>query len=238
MTNTNLSVIALPFAGGNCYSYVNFEKIAPEGVEWITLELPGRGRRISEEILDSTKDQVDDIFRQMSPYTTKGNYILYGHSMGGLLAYELARMLTEKQCQLPVFLFITGRNAPSGVYSKKLSQLSSDLLWENVLSMGGVSQELANNDDLKDFFEPVLRADFRSIENYEYVKKPKLNIPIYLRAGSEENISVESLRGWQDETVAEVDIALLEGNHFFIYDHKEHLLGEMISNAEVSLGKV
>ncbi|MEP6804700.1 MAG: thioesterase domain-containing protein [Flavobacterium sp.] len=105
-------VIALPFAGGNKYSFSSIEKHVSKNVEWITLELPGRGSRFKESLLDRVDHIVDDLLIQIMPYIELGNYIIYGHSMGTLLGYELAKKITEKKLQRPMALFFTGRGAP------------------------------------------------------------------------------------------------------------------------------
>ena len=98
---TNNKVIALPFAGGNKYSFNGIEKHVSKKINWITLELPGRGSRFKESLLDKIDHMVDDLLSQIMPHIQEGNYIIYGHSMGTLLGYELTKKITEKKSTDP-----------------------------------------------------------------------------------------------------------------------------------------
>ena len=85
-----------------------------------------------------------------------------------------------------------------------------------------VPEELNNHAELIEYFTPILKTDFRCIENYKYDKNtPKLSIPIDVFYGSDEDITRIKAEAWQEETIANVNVTELEGNHFFIFDQKD-----------------
>lgn len=225
-------VIALPFAGGNRYSFNSIEKHVPKKLAWITLELPGRGNRFKESLLDKVDQMVDDLLSQIIPHIKEGNYILYGHSMGTLLGYELTKRIIKNKLKQPVYLFFTGRGAPGfDRFKNKKSVLPKDIFWKEVYEMGGFPKELFEYDDLLDLYFPIMKSDFKAIEDYEFnsMKSPFL-IPIHVcmgdkEIGEEENKTpLISMKAWSKETSGSFSFELLKGDHFFILKHPKTIV--------------
>lgn len=210
----NLDFLLFPFAGGNKYSYQRFIQNKPN---FCVIEYPGRGGRMSESLLSEVDLVVENIIVQIENMI-KNDYVIYGHSMGALVGYLLCHKIQELGLPKPIKLVVSGIKAPSIKRGKLISHLPDDLFWEEVIKIGGISDELQNYPELVEFYIPILKADFTVVENYEYVKKEKLTIPIDVFYGSEE-AEEEEMQGWKDETTANVNITQMEGNHFFIFDH-------------------
>lgn len=101
-----MKLFCIPFSGGNTYSYSEFKKYLPEEVEFINLELPGRGKRIAEDLLTNIDDMTEDLFRIIEP-EIKGNYTLFGHSLGTLLCFYIVQEYRHeegKSSKVPVRL--------------------------------------------------------------------------------------------------------------------------------------
>ena len=112
-TSEKVKIFALPFAGGNVYAYKSFLEFIPDGYEWHSIELPGRTSRIGENLLHSIPEMVEDVFDQISNQITTGEYMIYGHSMGTLIGYELTKKIAASHLKNPKLLFVTGRGGPS-----------------------------------------------------------------------------------------------------------------------------
>ncbi|WP_062059828.1 thioesterase II family protein [Aquimarina longa] len=232
-----MKIIAIPFAGGNKYSFKEISKCLPKDFEWITVELPGRGARFKEKLLDEVSIMVEDIFNQVQQHIKNEPYLIYGHSMGTLLGYELIKTLIRKDMHLPVCLFFTGRGAPSVITKKKISTFSKKLFWEEVNEMGGLPKEILEHKDLLELYYPILKADFCAIENYVYddMNEP-FPIPIFVCMGKEEigegkgKVSLERIKKWNEETLFPQTIQFLDGDHFFILKHPK-AIAQKISNA-------
>ncbi|RMZ58774.1 thioesterase [Chryseobacterium nematophagum] len=201
---------SIPFAGGNKYSFNKF--IIPKAT---ILEI-NRNLKITEintiadNFISEELGQIGDV-----------PYVIYGHSLGALLAYLICQKLQEDDLPLPQKLIVSGKKAPNVPREKKISYLPDEEFWNEILTLGGIPDEMQNYPELIEYYLPILRYDFKLVENYQYEKKPKLNIPIDVFYGSEE-ATEEEMIGWQDETTEKVTITQLPGNHFFIFDHVEY----------------
>ncbi len=219
-----LNVIAFPFAGGNKYAF-DFLKpgLHASDVSLQVLEYPGRGARMNKYLLDDIDKVVEDAYEQLLNKINIDSYIIYGHSMGALVAYLVCQKLMISQNKMPMKLVVSGSSAPSARKVENIWNLPSDSFWEKINEFGGLPNNLLKNHDLKIFFEPILKADFKAIEEYKFCKAEKLNIPIDVLYGTDEDISYEEVLPWKLESSNKVSIRELPGDHFFIYKHTEIL---------------
>ena len=142
--------------------------------------------------------------------------------MGALVGYLFCVELEKLKLKLPRRLIVSGAKSPKYCREKILSNLPDKVFWEEVCKLGGIPEELNNHAELIEYFTPILKTDFRCIENYKYDKNtPKLSIPIDVFYGSDEDITRIKAEAWQEETIANVNVTELEGNHFFIFDQKD-----------------
>src|SRR6056297_3046515 len=120
----NKKVIAFPFAGGNkhCYDFLK-NHVSSQNVEIHTMEYPGRGSRIKESLLVDIYSLIDDLYEKVLCLTDDSNYILFGHSMGGLVAYLLAKKIEKHDDNPPFKLIVSGRTPPSIVKDEEISNL-------------------------------------------------------------------------------------------------------------------
>jgi len=226
-----INLICLAFAGGNRYSYRLFSEKAPSFLKLITLEYPGRGSRMKEELALNITALVDDLYEQIKGVVNTRPYAIYGHSMGGLLAYLLTLKLIENDHDQPEHIFISGTSGPSAKSrSEKMRHLmEKNAFIEEIRKLDGMPQEILENEELLSFLEPILRADFKISETYQYLDHASLDIPFTVITGSDEDLEKEDVLLWQKETKKPVDFKQLPGKHFFILQHPEKVLG-IISN--------
>ena len=221
-----VSLICFPYAGGSRYSYGVFESVAPRKFNILPLELPGRGDRIGEPLLTEINSMVDDLFRQIRSRIDEP-YIIYGHSMGAILAYLVIKKISQYNLPLPRHLFISGCEGPSAVKHKKQklrSHLPPDEFIEELKGLGGVPEDILKDESFIRFFEPILRADLKAIEGYEHRESIPFNIPVAVLYGSEEDLTFEDVYAWQEESITEVEVIKFSGNHFFIFKHKKEIM--------------
>lgn len=205
-------IICFPFAGGNKYSY---NKLFGNSIKFSGLDVSGKALKLNEQqIVDSI---IEDILRLS---INDDNYVIYGHSMGSLIGYLVCQRIEELGVKKPLKLVISGMNAPSMKREKLISHLPDTLFWKEIIKFGGIPDELQNFPELIDFYTPILKADLKAVENYQYVKKEKLTIPIDVFYGSEDT-TIEKVHGWKEETEEKVTITQMHGSHFFIFDHIE-----------------
>jgi surfactin synthase thioesterase subunit len=217
----SVNLFCLPFAGGSKYSYRELEESAPPFLRVIPLEYPGRGTRLREPLLKDVNALLEDIYGQIKDELNKNSYAVYGHSMGGLLACLLVRKIIQNDHPPPLHLFITGTMGPSAVErkEKKRHLLDKPDFIEELKRLDGSPDEILGNDELLDYFEPIIRADFQATETYEYEEAPPLNIPMTVITGTEEEMEPADIGLWQKETSIKVDFRRMRGKHFFIFKH-------------------
>lgn len=211
-------VIIFPFAGGNKYSFNDFFYLT-NNVS--ILEYPGRALRIKENLIENINELISDLLPQLKKEINScDDYIIYGHSMGALVGYLICMEIEKQDIRLPIKLIVSGAKSPKYSREKILSNLKDENFWNEVIKLGGIPDELNNHPELIEYFTPILKADFKCIENYKYNKKsPKLTIPIDVFYGSGEEITQTEAEAWQEETTDNVTVTELKGNHFFIFDH-------------------
>ncbi|HEY8780381.1 MAG TPA: thioesterase domain-containing protein [Mucilaginibacter sp.] len=225
-----INLLCLSFAGGNKYSYRTLFDKAPSFLNIMPLEYPGRGTKITEHLVSDIHILVNELYGQVKEIADKEKYAVYGHSLGGLVAYLLTLKLMENRHRQPEHLFITGTDGPSSLsrLEKKRSLLPKDEFIKEIKDLGGMPNEILESEELLDYLEPILRNDFRVSETYLYEDRGPLNIPITVITGSEEDMEEEDVLLWQKESYLPVDFSQMPGGHFFILEHKDKLL-EIIS---------
>ncbi len=221
-----INLICLPFAGGNKYSYRSLFNRSATLFNVITLEYPGRGSRMSEQLEPDINVLVDDLYLQVKPIVTNGEYAIYGHSLGGLIAYLLTVKVLQNKHQAPKHVFVTGASGPSAASrsAKKLYLYPHKEFIEELVALGGLPDEIIREKDMINFLEPILRNDFKASATYVHKKIWPLSIPLTVITGTEEPITVDERLLWQDEFTTVVDFIQMTGNHFFIFNHSDELI--------------
>lgn len=221
------NLFCLPFAGGNKYSYQKFLQI-PSGLNIIPLDYPGRGTRARLPLLFRVDDLVEDLYQQIiiDIRRTRFDYAIFGHSMGALMAYLLAKKLVANGDHLPTNLFLSGAAAPSATCRKNVRRhlLPTQAFKDELKKFGGFHDELLVNEEMFNYIEPILRADFRACETYSHVEYPPLDIPFTVITGTEEEFKPPDIQTWQLESRVEVDFRQIPGNHFFILKSPRSIL--------------
>ena len=196
------------------------EKLRPT-FEVEPLELPGRGRRIKETLLQTKKDAVADLLRQIRARRSKAPFLIFGHSMGATLGFAIVKEL-ELSGDAPVCFIASGNAGPNVKEKNNYSQLPRDEFFDKLRERGGISRELSANEELLEFFEPILRADFALLERAEEKITYKINTTIYAIMGNTEEY-VAHIENWGNYTTGHFEHEVLQGNHFFVFDHLDKL---------------
>lgn len=210
----------LHFAGGNCYSY-QFMKPALIDFDVISVELPGRGKRMAEPLIRGFEAAAQDIFQQIISKLSGALFIIYGHSMGAILGLKVARML-EDNGRKPSALVFTGHPGPKLVKYNNTAFLETQELKQVLLELGGLPESVIQNSELFSFFEPIIRADFEVAERADGHEFEAVDIPLHVIMGADEKFSNE-IDMWEKYTISRFQKKLLSGGHFFIHDHASEI---------------
>ncbi|WP_406826326.1 thioesterase II family protein [Pedobacter sp. KACC 23697] len=210
----------LHFAGGNCYSY---QQITPllKDFDIVPLELPGRGRRMDEDLLKDYEMAAQDFYQQIVRKLCCENFAVYGHSMGATLAIRVVELL-ESDGKKPIILFVSGNPGPGANENRHRYLMPTEDFREELKLLGGVPDAFLENKELFDFFEPILRADFEIAEGNNSEKVLPVNTPIYAMMGSLEE-KIDRINTWSRFTQKQFRYEILEGDHFFIMKHPSRI---------------
>ncbi len=178
-----------------------------------------------EPAIPHLDELVRAIATSLRPYLDKP-FVCFGHSMGALLSFELARFLRhDPHCQL-LHLFVSGRRAPHIPDPNPLIHSLSDLeLRETLRRFNGTPAAVLDNEELMQLLLPILRADFKALETYHYTPSDSLKCPITALGGLHDpEVSVDNLEAWREHTTAPFSMHLFPGDHFFVHTEQTLLL--------------
>jgi len=161
-------------------------------------------------------------------------FVLFGHSMGALISFELARQLRDQYSLRPGHLFVSARRAPHiPEPDPPIHSLPEPHFVDEVRSLNGVSDEVLRNEELMQVIIPILRADFEMCETYTYIFGAPLNCPISAFGGvGDSETQREDLEAWRDQTTATFTLRMFPGDHFFLHSAQSTLLQGLCQELE------
>ena len=221
----SLRLFCFPYAGGGALSFRNWPGELPSTVEVCLIELPGRGMLLNEPPFTQLALLVEGIAQSILPYINKP-FAFFGHSMGGLTSFEVARFLRRLHGRGPFHLFVSGRRAPQiPDSSPSIHALPDTDFIEELRRLNGTPEEVLANRELMQLVLPALRADFAVLETYIYQPELPLNCPITVFGGLQDpEVDYEMLEAWQKQTTAAFSMQMFLGDHFFIHTAQSLLL--------------
>jgi medium-chain acyl-[acyl-carrier-protein] hydrolase len=181
------------------------------------VHLPGRSKNIGRPAFSQLLPLVAEIVNHIS-LLADIPYALYGHSMGALISFELARKLSRQQLTGPKHLFVSGCRAPQYPRDEPVTfNLPHDEFIAELKKLNGTPEEVLANAEVMELFIDLLRADFEAVETYKYHPGEPLSCPITVYGGIEdEHVPVQACRQWQKQTSASCKVRMFRGNHFFV----------------------
>lgn len=220
-----LRLFCFPYAGGTALTYRHWPGALPAGVEVCAVQLPGRGNRFHEPPYGDLRRLVEAAAPALAPFLD-GPFAFFGHSMGALIAFELARHLRREFGLQPAHLFVSGRRAPQLDRDETVTyNLPEAGFIDSLRDLNGTPPEVLEHRELMQLMVPLLRADFAVCQTYSYTPEPPLGCPLTAFGGlSDREVSREQLGAWREQTSAAFAMRLLPGDHFFLNSAQATLL--------------
>jgi medium-chain acyl-[acyl-carrier-protein] hydrolase len=210
-------LFCFPHAGGSPAMFFEWAKHLGPEIECVSVQHPGRGQRLRERPLANVQDMVSEAEEALVGECTRP-FAFYGHSLGGIVAFELARRLRAASMPQPIHLFI-GSTRPPHLKSPypPIHMLPREAFLEKVQARyGGIPAAIYDYPEVLEMFLPALRADFTAFETYLFEKQEALDIPVSVFGGDADTVvRPDSLADWALHTTAGFDMNVLSGNHFF-----------------------
>ena len=224
-----MRLFCFPYAGGSPLIFGNWPSALPQNIEVCPVQLPGRGRRLSEPPFTKLESLIDSLIPALRPFLDKP-FAFFGHSMGGLISFELARALRLELGLKPEGLFLAGRQAPPiPDRTSARYDLPEPEFVEQLRKLNGTPPEILEQPELMRLLVPLLRAELELCQTYVYEPGPPLDYPISVFGGLEDaEVSYEELESWRPYTAGAFSLRMLPGDHFFIRTSQSQLL-QMVS---------
>jgi medium-chain acyl-[acyl-carrier-protein] hydrolase len=220
-----MRLFCFAYAGGGASIFSSWSKYLPNFVEICAVELPGREALFREPPFTRLPPLIEAILRSISEVLDLP-FALFGHSMGALLAFELARGLRHRHLTEPATLFISGHRAPHlPDPHPPVADLPDLELIAELQRLQGTPPEALENKELMLLLLPLLRADFAICENYHYQAESPLECPIVAFGGVDDTeIEQAEILAWREHTNNVFRVQMMLGNHFFIHSAKKSML--------------
>jgi medium-chain acyl-[acyl-carrier-protein] hydrolase len=219
-----------PYAGGGPAAFGKWPASLPGTIETWIAHYPGRGARYSEPAPARIKALLEGLSQAIPPLLGKP-FAFFGHSLGGLLAFELARQLRRLGLAGPHMLFISACGAPQlPDPHAPIHALPKPEFLQALQQLNGIPDELANLPELMELLLPAMRADFEAVESYGFIPDEEpLSCPIVAFGGLEDaRVSRERLEGWDSQTNSGFKTRYFPGDHFFINPAREALIASIV----------
>jgi medium-chain acyl-[acyl-carrier-protein] hydrolase len=212
-----LRLFCFPHAGGGASFFADWPRQLPPEIQVLAVQLPGREERLSEPPFTRLQPLLGALITALRPHLVPP-YAFFGHSMGTLLAFEVARQLREQGDHLPTHLIVSGRGAAGHARAgTPLSTLSDPELIAQLRQYQGTPAQVLDNPDFLKVLLPVLRADSLVCDTYRYESGEPLDCPVTAFGGdADPEATPEDLHSWKDLTSCDFAVRLFPGDHFYL----------------------
>jgi surfactin synthase thioesterase subunit len=223
-------LVCLPHAGGSApfFRPVSAALFPNPGgpspdVDVVAVQYPGRQERRAEQPMDDIAALADRIsgilLRQPELPVT-----LFGHSMGAILAFEVARRL-EADGHGPVRLFASGRRGPSAYRNETVHLRDDASILDELRRLNGTASSVLGDDELMRAALPSLRADYKAAETYMSAPEAIVSCPISVLTGDDDpKTTIKEAKDWAKHTTGSFDTHVFAGGHFFLTDHSAEII--------------
>ncbi|HYP39479.1 MAG TPA: thioesterase domain-containing protein [Chloroflexia bacterium] len=224
-------LFCFPYAGGSASIFRSWPAALGPEIELGAIQLPGRERLLAKPPIGHLPSLVEALAQSMQGYADLP-FTFYGHSMGALVAFEVARRLHAEGSRGPAHLFLSGHKAPQRpAWLPAIYHLPDEEFIQALRRLDGTPEDVLQNRELLQLLLPALRADFEIVNTYTYVAGPPLDCPISIfRSMQDTEVSQDELEAWREQTTGEFKLRMMPGGHFFLHSAYPAILQAITSD--------
>ncbi|MDQ2957116.1 MAG: alpha/beta fold hydrolase [Actinomycetota bacterium] len=232
---SSLRLVCFPHAGGSASFFHPMASRLPAAIQPLAVQYPGRQNRRLERPLDNIDELADQAFAALRSLADRP-LAFFGHSMGAILAFEVARRLEQDSATTLVRLFASGRRAPSAVREETVHLRDDAGLIGEIEKLSGTDSRLLDDPDVLAMVLPALRADYRAIETYHYRPGPPLSCPISALTGDvDPRVTIDEVQAWSEHTNAEFELTTFPGGHFFLSGQQDAVVATIADSLSATV---
>lgn len=227
----SIKLFALPYAFGSSYIYHSLENNLIADYDMISLDYPGHGGRMRENLIKDIKQLADDAYKQICKYLkTDEDYAILGYSMGSIVGFEVLNIMKERKIKEPKAFFAFASPAPNRKEDAKDYENYNMTDIKNVLlERKGTPDEVLENEEMLELLEPIIRNDLIALRDYnDSYSDIKIECPLIVVRGTKENGRKgedikESFEEWRKFASGKTAYYEIEGEHFFMFENEKNL---------------
>ena len=233
---TRLRMFCFPFAGGGASGFRDWYAELPADVEVLGVQYPGHETRIAEQPLDAMEPLVESLCTAVAPLLDRP-FVFFGHSLGALVAFELARRLRRESLPQPARLFVSARLAPDLLDSnERVGRVSDEELIAELRRLDHTDPAVFEYPELLEILFPAIRADFLICDTYRFAGEEPLSCPIAAFAARDDcTVAPAQIEAWRAHTSGAFAMHVLPGGHSFVKHERAALLSAISRELETLL---
>ncbi|MCW8092491.1 thioesterase II family protein [Alteromonas sp. ASW11-130] len=232
-----VQLVCLPFAGGGA-SFFNEWQLEAKDFDIYGVQLPGREKRFMEPAYTCAHEAAKHVVELLEADTDSTRpTLIFGHSLGAVLAFEVTRLLEKKRFYPIVALVVSGSPDPWTQRDSRASDAQDDDEFiKKVLEFSGYAHAALEEPMMRELLLPTLRADVQMHENYAPLNTQPVQSPVLVLRGDKDSlVSANVVEKWQSASEAEVRFKELCGGHMYFTDKVQPLLDELREYAAIVL---
>lgn len=218
--NAEIRLFCFPYAGGMPEIYYSWANELSSKIELVGIRYPGHRLGSNEKLYNDLGILVKELAKVMAENSDK-KYVLFGHSMGALISFELSNQLNMMGAKGPEYLFLSGRNPPGiETIQPTMGEMTVEEFVQFARSYNVLPEEVLENNELLNLIVPIMKNDFEMISKWDIDRNfEPLTVPMCVFSGINDIVGLpQNMSGWQNYTKAEFKIIKVPGQHYFILD--------------------
>lgn len=232
---TGYKLFCIPYAGGGATVYREWQKYFGDKLSVCPIQLTGRENRMNEPLINDIHTLADMIYDGIKD-ELDCRFSIFGHSMGGMITYELTRRIIDNSGKSPDVLFMSGTSLTRRKKEIPVSNLEDERLFNYLASLGGIDTAIFQNENIKKMYMetyfPIIKNDYELIEKYT-CKPYKLDCRVRAFAGKND-VEISDIESREIEQFAkDFKIKFFDGGHFFINDSICDVCAEIIKEVGI-----
>lgn len=217
-------LFCFPHAGGSASYYFPVSRALTPDIEVLAVQYPGRQDRHREPAVGDLTTLAESIYTATRPWTDRP-FAFFGHSMGAVLAFEVARRLQERDGIRPVHLFASGRRAPSCYREGSVHRLADNDLLAELVRNGGTDRRFLDDAEIRATILPLIRVDYRAVEGYRFEPGPLLDCPLTALVGDrDQQTTRDEAEAWSAHHTGDFQLRMFPGGHFYLDNHRDPVI--------------